>query len=118
MKNPPKIFHVNWFRTGSNGKFLWPGFGDNLRVLEWVLERVEGKGEAQETPIGFVPTPNALDLNGLDVSREMMKELLAVDSNVWPEDLKLQEEFYAQFGDRLPREIKSEWETLRKRLDT
>ena len=116
IKNPPKIFHVNWFRTGSNGKFLWPGFGDNLRVLEWVLARVEGKGEAQETPIGFIPTSGALDLNGLDVSREMMKELLAVDSHEWLEDLKSQEEFYAPFGERLPREIKSEWEALRKRL--
>ena len=116
IKNLPKIFHVNWFRTGSNGKFLWPGFGDNLRVLEWIIGRVEGTGEAEKTPIGFVPTTNAIDLKGLSLNQESMKELLAIDANEWLEDLKNQEEFYAQFGDHLPQEIKSELESLRKRL--
>ena len=118
MKNPPKIFHVNWFRTGRDGKFLWPGFGDNLRVLEWILDRVDGKGEAEETPIGYIPKRNAIDLTGLELAPSVMDELLAIDSGEWVEDLKSQEEFYAQFGDRLPKEIREELEGVRKRFSS
>ncbi len=116
MRRAPKIFHVNWFRQGSDGKFLWPGFGDNLRVLEWILDRVSGKGEANETPIGYVPKVTSIDTAGLGLETGVMKELLAVDSKGWLEDLKSQEEFYAQFGDRLPQEIRAELDQLRKRL--
>ncbi|MBI1978034.1 MAG: phosphoenolpyruvate carboxykinase (GTP) [Candidatus Omnitrophica bacterium] len=117
MKNPPKIFHVNWFRTGQDGKFLWPGFGDNLRVLEWILKRVEGHGEARETAIGYIPTSKAIDLTGLHLKPNVMDELLSIDRQTWLEDLKLQEAFYAQFGERLPKEIRTELEGLKKRLE-
>ena len=80
IPHPPKIFHVNWFRKGADGKFLWPGYGENVRVLKWILERIEGKAAATETPIGIVPTPSALTLDGLDVSRATMEELLNVDA--------------------------------------
>ncbi|MFH1256706.1 MAG: phosphoenolpyruvate carboxykinase (GTP) [Candidatus Diapherotrites archaeon] len=113
--HPPKIFHVNWFRTNAEGKFLWPGFGENLRVLEWIAQRCEGKGEAVKTPIGFVPAPGAINTDGLDVSQETMQELLSVDKNAWLEELKQQEEFFAKF-DRLPKEIREEHETLKERL--
>jgi len=116
MKKSPKIFHVNWFRQNEQGKFMWPGFGDNLRVLEWVLDRVNGTGEADETPIGYTPKLSSIDLTGLDLKSNAMKELLTIDQTEWLEDLKLQEEFYAQFDDQLPQEIKTELESLRKRL--
>ncbi len=116
MKKPPKIFHVNWFRQNQEGKFIWPGFGDNLRVLEWILGRVNGTGDAEETPIGHIPKTTSMDLTGLDLKPNVMKKLLSIDNQEWLEDLKLQEEFYSQFGDRLPREIKAELEDLRKRL--
>ena len=116
IKKQPKIFHVNWFRTGSDGKFLWPGFGDNLRVLEWILGRVEGTAEAEETPIGYIPKSNSIDLKGLSLDQNKVQELLSIDSQEWLEDLKSQEEFYVQFGDRLPKEIRSELDALRKRL--
>lgn len=116
MKTPPKIFHVNWFRTNHEGQYLWPGFGDNLRVLEWILDRARGQGEAVETPVGFIPKPNAIDLKGLELSPEAMEELLSLDQEAWLSDLKSQEEFFAQFGDRLPSEIKNQLQELRKRL--
>ncbi len=83
MTNPPKIFHVNWFRTDENGKFLWPGFGENLRVIEWILDRCRGEADAVKTPIGYVPTPDSLDLTGLDISRETLDKLFAVDRDDW-----------------------------------
>ena len=79
LKNPPKIFHVNWFRKGANGKFLWPGYGENVRVLKWMLDRIEGRAAATETPIGYVPTPGSLTLDGLNISRDTLEELLRVD---------------------------------------
>lgn len=116
MNHPPKIFHVNWFRQNSQGKFIWPGFGENLRVLEWVLASVEGTSEAEKTPIGFIPKPNSIDLTGLDLNSNSMDELLSIDKNDWLEDLKLQEEFYSQFGDRLPKEITAELNALKQKL--
>src|SRR5271157_5664798 len=83
VPKPPKIFHVNWFRRDVNGKFLWPGFGENVRVLKWILERVEGSGQAQETPLGYVPVKGALTLNGLSIKPAAMKELLSVDPGDW-----------------------------------
>ena len=118
LKRPPKIFHVNWFRTDRAGKFLWPGFGDNLRVLEWILDRVDGKGEADKTAIGYVPKPESLDLNGLDLDPATVRELLSIDSREWLADLKLQETFFSQFGSRLPRELEAERIHLRERLSS
>jgi len=112
----PKVFHVNWFRKDKNGKFLWPGFGQNMRVLQWVLERCEGKGAATTTPIGHVPAAGAISTQGLDVSPDQMKELLAVDKTEWATEAKGIAEFFGQFGDRLPAAMKQQLDELNKRL--
>ena len=112
----PRIFHVNWFRTDANGRFLWPGFGENLRVLKWIIERVNGGGEAEETPIGYVPTPDALDLDGLALSKETLRELLRVDPHDWRREAEAIAEFFYQFGDRLPEELWHEHRRLLRRL--
>lgn len=112
----PKIFYVNWFRKSSSGKFLWPGYGENSRVLKWVFERVEGSGKGVETPLGFMPTPDAIDTNGLDVTAEDMKELLKVDVDGWIKECDSIDEHYAQFGDRLPTQLTSELKGLKERL--
>ena len=117
LSNPPKIFRVNWFRTGENGKFLWPGFGDNLRVLKWVLERCEGRGGGVETIIGTVPTLDAIDVEG-KVSPEHMAALLKVDPPEWVEAVAAQEAFFKQFGTHLPPEIDEEHEKLARALES
>ena len=117
LSAPPKIFRVNWFRTGENGKFLWPGFGDNLRVLKWILDRCDGKAEAIETPIGLVPTPNGIDRKGIDLSDDAMHQLLRVDVPEWFDAVHGQEEFLNQFGARLPAGIRDEHEGLARRLE-
>jgi phosphoenolpyruvate carboxykinase (GTP) len=116
IPHPPKVFHVNWFRKGADGKFLWPGYGENVRVLKWILERIEGTGTATETPIGFVPTPNSLTLDGLDVTRATMEELLRVDPADWIKEHSDVGEFFNEFGDRLPGEIREEHKRLAERL--
>jgi phosphoenolpyruvate carboxykinase (GTP) len=116
IPKPPKIFHVNWFRKGADGKFLWPGFGENVRVLKWILERVEGRGGAEETPIGFVPSRNALTLDGLNLSSETVDELLEVDPQDWEQELIDSNEFLQKFGSRLPRAIREEHDKLSGRL--
>jgi len=116
IPHPPKIFHVNWFRKSTGGKFLWPGFGENVRVLKWILERVEGKGKAAETPIGWVPTPDALTLDGLSVSRSTMEELLRVNPADWQSELEDAQKFFEKFGRRLPAEIREEHEQLAQRF--
>jgi phosphoenolpyruvate carboxykinase (GTP) len=116
LSNPPKIFRVNWFRTGDDGKFLWPGFGENLRVLRWVLDRCQGRGEAQETVIGHVPTPKAIDRAGLDLSDDVMRQLLRVDRGEWSEAVNGQREYFDTLGDHLPREIREEREALARRV--
>ena len=116
IPKPPKIFHVNWFRKGADGKFLWPGFGENVRVLKWILERVEGRGGAEETPIGFVPSRNALTLDGLNLSSETVDELLEVDPEDWEQELLDSKEFLNKFGSRLPRAIREEHDKLSGRL--
>jgi phosphoenolpyruvate carboxykinase (GTP) len=108
LKHPPAIFRTNWFRTNDAGKFLWPGFGDNLRVIKWVLERAEGKGASTETPIGAVPAKGAIDLQGTDVSPESISKLLAVDAADWSEAVHSQDEFFASFNERLPAGIRDE----------
>ncbi len=116
IPKPPKIFHVNWFRKGTDGKFLWPGFGDNVRVLKWILERVEGKGAAEETPIGYVPAKNGLTLDGLNIPQEAVNELLSVRAEDWQQELADTKQFFDKFGDRLPRELSVEHQKLAARL--
>ncbi|MDK2799036.1 MAG: phosphoenolpyruvate carboxykinase [Clostridiales bacterium] len=117
ISNPPKIFNVNWFRTDENGKFIWPGFGENLRVLNWILDRVEGKVDAVKTPIGYMPKPEDINIEGLDLDINVIKELLTVDKESWKEEIKSQAEFFEKLGDRLPQEIKDEYNKLSKRFE-
>jgi phosphoenolpyruvate carboxykinase (GTP) len=112
----PKIFHVNWFRTDKDGRFLWPGFGDNMRVLRWVLERVGGAKNAVKTPIGNVPAPGALDVSGLDISKAALDELLDVDPEAWQQELAGQKEFLEKFGERMPAEMWKQYHALEERL--
>ncbi len=112
----PKIFHVNWFRKDDEGNFMWPGFGDNMRVLNWIVDRCDGKVQAKDSEIGFLPEIEDIDTTDLDISKEQLKELLSVDKAVWMEDVVDQEKYFAQFGDRLPAEIKAELETLKNNL--
>jgi len=116
IPKPPKIFHVNWFRKGADGKFLWPGYGENVRVLKWILERVEGRGAAQETPIGYVPAKSGLTLDGLRISDEQVNELLRVDTEDWEMELEDSKQFFGKFGERLPRQIREEHEKLARRF--
>ena len=118
LKNPPQIFRVNWFRMSSEGKYLWPGFGENLRVLRWVLNRVHGEVGATETPIGYLPHLSGIDVTGLDISPETLKELLGVDRKGWIEAVSGQKEYFQKYGDRLPKELWQESEALEKRLQS
>ena len=113
----PKIFNVNWFRTDDNGKFIWPGYGDNMRVLMWILGRCDGTAEAVETPIGFEPRPCDIEREGLDLSEETVASLLSVDKKLWQKEAEDITEFYKKFGDKLPKELSAELETLKKNLD-
>lgn len=115
--NAPAIFHVNWFRKDEDGNFLWPGFGDNMRVLLWILDRVAGKADAHDSEIGLLPTASDIDTTGLGISDDQLNELLSVDKSVWKEDLENIKEYFAQFGDRLPAEIKKQLDILEKSLN-
>ena len=112
----PKIFNVNWFRKDDEGNFMWPGFGDNLRVLDWIIDRCEGKVGADETAIGYLPKAEDINLEGLEgeVTVDSLKKILDVDKALWAEDAKGIEEFYGKFGDKLPKELRAELETLKK----
>ncbi len=112
----PRIYQVNWFRKDADGRYMWPGFGDNSRVLAWIIDRVIGSGEAVETPIGRAPAPGALDLDGLDLRDEMLAELFRVDAGSWLAEADLTEEYFAQFGDRLPAAMRDQLTALRTRL--
>ena len=112
----PKIFYVNWFRKDTDGGWLWPGFGENSRVLKWIVERVTGKAEAVDTPIGYLPAPGAIDTNGLDVTEEQMEELLKVDVQEWLNEIGSIREHYERFGDRLPAVLSEELAALEARL--
>lgn len=112
----PKIFNVNWFRTDEDGNFLWPGFGDNMRVLNWILDRCDGKADAVETPIGYLPRPEDIDTTDLDVPPEVMKELLTVDKEIWRGETREIEEHYKKFGDKLPKELRQQLDELEARL--
>ena len=112
----PKIFNVNWFRTDDEGKFIWPGYGDNMRVLMWILGRCEGSAEAVETPIGFEPRPCDIEREGLDITEETIASLLSVDKELWKQEAEGITEFYKKFGEKLPQELSAELETLKKNL--
>jgi phosphoenolpyruvate carboxykinase (GTP) len=116
----PKIFYVNWFRKDEDGRFLWPGFGENSRVLAWICRRCAGTAEAVETPIGLVPSAGdgGIDTTGLEISQEAMSQLLEVDPAAWKQQLPQMREHYARFGDRLPDAMRSQLEQLEQRLDT
>ena len=116
LKKPPKIFHVNWFRRDADNKFLWPGYGENVRVLKWMLDRIEGRAGATETPIGCVPTPSSLTLDGLSISRGTLEELLAVNPSDWTDEEHSIDKFFAKFGDTLPEPIRKEQKALADRL--
>ncbi len=113
----PKIYYVNWFRKSDGGDFLWPGFGENSRVLKWVFERCEGTAKAIETPIGNLPADGALDLDGLEVRNEDLAQLLRVDVDGWLSELPLIREYYQQFGDRMPEQLGAELDAMRERLE-
>ncbi|MBE6811978.1 MAG: phosphoenolpyruvate carboxykinase (GTP) [Ruminococcaceae bacterium] len=114
----PKIFNVNWFRKDDEGNFLWPGFGDNLRVLNWILDRCEGKVDAQETAIGYVPFAKDIDLSGIEdeVSLETLESILTVDNALWADEVSGIEELYAKFGDKMPADLLKEFQTLKDNL--
>jgi phosphoenolpyruvate carboxykinase (GTP) len=117
LKSPPKIFRVNWFRTDEKGKFLWPGFGDNLRVLEWVLERCAGRGKGVDTPIGYTPGADSIRPDGLDLGRGVMSTLLNVDPADWVEAIAGQDDFLKSYGHRMPKAMWDEHEALARRVD-
>ena len=113
----PKIFYVNWFRKDANGRWLWPGFGENSRVLKWIVERVSGKGEAVKTPIGYMPAKGAIDTNGLDISEGDINELLSIDKNMWIKEIESIKEHYKKFGSKLPKKLSEQLEALEKRFE-
>jgi phosphoenolpyruvate carboxykinase (GTP) len=112
----PKIYFVNWFRKSSDGKWLWPGYGDNARVLKWICERIEGTGKAVQTPIGNLPAANAIDISGLDIEPKDMQELLSVDVEGWKKEASSIAEYYAKFGSHLPKALQLELDNLIARL--
>ncbi len=112
----PKIFHVNWFRTDDEGNFIWPGFGDNLRVLLWMLDRCDEKADAKTTPIGYIPNTEDIDITGLDLDKSTMDELLSVDKQAWLDDVANIREFYALIGDTVPEELRNQLDALEDRL--
>ena len=116
LTNPPKIFNVNWFRTDDEGNFEWPGFGDNPRVVEWILGRCFGEKDAVETELGYEPKPEDINLEGVDVTLDTVKDILGVDKELWLEECKGIREYYAQFGDKLPKKLAQELDDLEARL--
>jgi phosphoenolpyruvate carboxykinase (GTP) len=116
LTNPPKIYSVNWFRTDDQGQFIWPGFGENIRVIKWILDRVNGRVGARETPIGLIPHTGDLDTSGLDIPKEKMEQLFEVDRDGWQAELQDVDKFFAQFGDHLPAEMRRHRDALAKKL--
>jgi phosphoenolpyruvate carboxykinase (GTP) len=114
----PRLYFVNWFRKDEDGRFVWPGFGDNARVLKWIAERLDGEAEALDTPVGRVPTRASLDLSGLGLSETDLSTLLDVDAGVWAEEAALIPEFYSKFGDRLPKALWDQHKALTRRIET
>jgi phosphoenolpyruvate carboxykinase (GTP) len=116
LRHPPKIFHVNWFQSDYEGNFMWPGFGENLRVLDWIVRRCRGEGSARQLPIGFLPDPGDIDLSGLDIAPKTMNDLLSVSREDWAQDIRNIEEFFKPFGDRMPNEMWDEFRALNRRF--
>ena len=114
----PKIFHVNWFRQDDNGKFLWPGFGENLRVLRWIIDRCEDRVQGVETPIGLLPDPNDIDVSGLEVSQDTLETLLSVDAGQWRKEMQSVGEYLDEFGDRLPEELRKEHQRILQAVES
>jgi phosphoenolpyruvate carboxykinase (GTP) len=115
--NLPRIFHVNWFRKDANGKFMWPGFGDNMRVLDWIIKRCEGKVGCIDTPIGKLPRPEDLNLEGIDVPAATMNALLEVDTDAWRAEISEIGAYLDSFGERTPENIKAEQRRVAEALD-
>ncbi|HIU81943.1 MAG TPA: phosphoenolpyruvate carboxykinase (GTP) [Candidatus Ornithoclostridium faecavium] len=113
----PKFFNVNWFRTDDEGHFIWPGFGDNMRVLDWMLKRIAGEVDAEETAIGYVPKAEDINIEGLDMSVDTVRGLLAIDKENWKKEVEGIKEFYAKFGDKLPKELAKQAEELESKLN-
>jgi phosphoenolpyruvate carboxykinase (GTP) len=116
LTRPPRIFRVNWFRRDANGRFLWPGYGDNIRVLKWMVERIRGTGRAVETPIGSVPAPGALDMTGLDLGADQLQQALRVDAGEWLQAFDDLGTFFSQFGSRIPAPIARHLAESQRRL--
>jgi len=112
----PRIFHVNWFRQDKNGKFLWPGFGDNLRVLSWVIDRCEGRVGAEETPIGYLPHKKDIDLKGLSLPEETLHQLLDLDYQAWHKEIDDIGAYLEEFGGRLPPALRAEYQRVKSAL--
>jgi phosphoenolpyruvate carboxykinase (GTP) len=117
LKNPPRIFHVNWFRQNAAGKFLWPGYSDNLRVLEWVLDRCGGHASALDTPIGYMPRPGDIDTRGMTIDPQDLKELTAVPKDAWRKEIEEFRSYLQQYGQRVPAMLLAEVAEVAKRLD-
>ncbi|MFC1768001.1 phosphoenolpyruvate carboxykinase (GTP) [Candidatus Margulisiibacteriota bacterium] len=116
MSRPPKIFHVNWFRTDEDGKFMWPGFGENLRVLEWIIDRCRSKVDAKQSPIGYIPNIDDIDMTGLDLPSGTMEKLFEINKEEWLKELSDQKGFFSQFGKTMPKEITEEHKALEQRI--
>ena len=114
----PKIFHVNWFRKDANGRFMWPGFGDNMRVLKWVVDRCQGKGQAVRAPIGYLPAPDALDLRGLDIDATTVRELLAVEPKQWRPEIEHVGQYFDQYGAAMPTTLREQTQRIARELES
>ena len=116
LTTPPKIFNVNWFRTDENGNFIWPGFGDNLRVLEWILKRAQDRIGCEETEIGLLPKAEDIDIEDCDIDEKTLQSILNVEKEYWLDDIKSIEELYNKFGDRVPATLVKEVKDMEARL--
>src|SRR5205085_10832481 len=116
LTNPPLIFNVNWFRKGQNGKFLWPGFGDNMRVLKWVIDRCEGVGHAVNSPIGWIPGIHDLDLADLNIDHNCVDEILEIDHDQWQKELEQHQKFYESLGGVVPQELEAQRKLVAERF--
>jgi phosphoenolpyruvate carboxykinase (GTP) len=116
MKQPPRIYLVNWFRTDEEDNFIWPGFGENIRVLKWIIERVNNRVQARETPVGFVPHIKDFEIGGLDIPGNKLEKLLEVNPHEWTDEVRDIEQFLAQFGNKLPDEVRQEFNDMKRRL--
>jgi len=116
MRQPPRIFCVNWFRKDAKGRFLWPGYGENMRVLKWIVDRCQGRTGAAESPLGWVPRRDDLEWNGLDLPQASFSELMSLDRDAWLDELELHQELFARLEDRLPEELGRRRDDLAERL--